>query len=212
MAMKYFRKHPDLLLIANYPSTPLRVRHGRQTTSEEVSKILVNAIAGRLRGKKILLLTDADDKKPHGRLIIRTCWDPGSIVSFRRMLRRLLYNFQTESICFLYHAGLFGRPGTILLLIPLLLTLRLGGKRVVMVFLTQPSLSTHPRIFPAVKYFLRVMFRWLIKMLTTAAIDVSQTRATRSIKERNATAQLIAEALFPSPTANLGLQSFLQSG
>jgi hypothetical protein len=207
--MKYFRKHPDLLLIANYPSTAKRVRRIRQTTPQELSKILVQTIAAKLKGKKILLLTDAPDNKPHSGYIAKTSWTVGNPMTLRRLMSLLLYNHQTETVCVLYHAALFGLIPTIFFLPPILLALRLTRKRLIIVFLTIPRVSPRPTLLQAAVYFSRVWFQGILSLIASAVITTETSLAIRSLKERYTVGKIIAEELFPSPIKNLGLTHYL---
>jgi hypothetical protein len=207
--MKYFRKHPDLLLIANYPSTAKRVRRIRQTTPQELSKILVQTIAAKLKGRKILLLTDASGDKPHAGYITRTSWTVGNPITLRHLASRLLYNHQTDTICILYHANLFGLVPTILVLPSILLTLRLTRKRLIIVFLTIPRVSPHPTLAQALVYFLRVLFQSILSLIASSVITTETSHAIRSLKERHNVGKIITDELFPSPIKNLGLTHYL---
>ncbi len=207
--MKYFRKHPDLLLIANYPSTAKRVRRVRQTTPQELSKILVHTIVSKLKGKKILLLTDApDDTQPTG-YITRTCWTVHKPITLRYLVSRLLYNHQTDTVCVLYHANLFGLTSTILFLPAILLALRLTRKRLVIVFLTTARMGAHPTLVAAAVYFSRVWFQRMLSLVATSVIPTETSLAIRSLKDRHTVGSIIADELFPSPIKDLGLIHYL---
>lgn len=211
--MKYFRKHPDLLIIGNYPTSTKRVRHVRQTSPQELSKILIRTITSLLRQKKILLLTDAPEEI-HTGCITRTSWLYAQPLSLQRLISRLIYNFQTDTVCLLYHSDLFA-PWWLLItavFTPILLgILRLTGKRTVIVFLTTPSLSSHPKLAQAVLYFLRMASRRTLSALASVAITSETSRAVRSLKERREVGKIITDTLFPSPTHALGLASILES-
>jgi hypothetical protein len=207
--MKYFRKHPDLLLIANYTETAKRVRRARQTTPQELSKILVHTIASKLKDKKILLLTDAPDAH-HGGYITRTCWAIGKPMTLRHLVSRLLYNHQTDTACVLYHANLFGLLPTILFFPALLLSLRLTRKRLVIVFLTVPHVSARPTLAQAVHYFARVWFQSMLAAIATSVISTETSLAIRSLKDRHTVGKILEDELFPSPIKNLGLANMLK--
>ncbi len=211
--MKYFRKHPDLILLANYPEGTHRIRHARRTTPTQLSKILVNTITSSVdKTKKILLLTDATDTKQHAGCITRTAWTMNNPFSLLRLINRFIYNHETRTICILYHPELFGRFWTSLCMPLLLVLLRLTGKQITILFLTTPKLSSQPTIGQTLRYFMRrailVVLRWLATQTvggekSTSSILIPMT--FRSLKERRIAGKIIHEELFPSPTHNLGL-------
>lgn len=206
--MKYFRKHPDVLIIANYPQVARRVRKTRQTTPEELSTLLVNTIAAALKNdKKILLLTDTPEEKSRAGFITITAWNREQPFFLTELVHRLIYNFQTKTVATLYHRELFDAYGT-LLITPILLTLlRISGKRTILVFLTTPSLPAHPTILKALTYILRVAYRKVLSVLSTGVVAPV---SIRTLKERRMAGKMLTEKLFPSPLANLGLKSLLR--
>lgn len=227
--MKYFRKHPDLLIIANYPDGMHRIRHGRQTTPQQLSKILIHTITGTLtKTKKILLLTDSPDERKHTGFIARTSWVIGKPHSLFQLIGRLIYNHETRSVCILFHPELFGRFWTDLVTPGLILLLRLSGKQVMTVCLTTPKLSVQPTVGQTCRYFLRFALTSAITTLTSIAVAGEKSfahkllrvsgkytiftipMAFRSLRERRHAGQLLSERLFPSPTHNLGLSHLLK--
>lgn len=209
--MKYFRKHPQLLIIANCTDTAKRVRRVRQTTPQELSKILIHTIVSTLKDKKILLLTDAADAH-HAGYITRTCWTPDKPMTLRHLVSRLVYNHQTDTVAVLYHAHLFGLVPTILFLPAILLTLRFTRKRLVVVFLTVPHVSSRPTLVQAAHYFARVWFQRVLSLLSTSVISAETSLAVRSMKDRRTAGKIIADELFPSPIKDLGLTHYLLKG
>ncbi len=202
--MKYFRKHPDLLIIANYPTITARVRKSRQTTSEELSTLVVRTILSTLKNsKKILLLTDEPEETSRAGFITITAWNRQKPFFLSELVYRLIYNFQTKPVFILYHAELFGAYSTILIMPILLALLLLSGKRTVLAFLTMPTLSTRPTIAKAILYILRVTYRRILSLLSTVVIE---PKPIRTYKERHIAGKLFVEELFPSPVRDLGLQ------
>jgi len=229
--MKYFRIHPDLLIIANYSDGAFRIRHGRQTTPQQLSNILIHTIIKTLSsGKKILLLTDSPDAKKHKGFIIRTAWDAGKPQSILRLVSRLIYNHETHAVCVLFHPELFGRFWTSLIMPALILLLRLSGKKVMTVFLTTPKLSAQPTIVQTIRYFMRFGLNTILTAISGRTITGEKTlthklmRLTgkktivtipmtfRSLKERHQAGHILGGQLFPSPTENLGLSHLLKKG
>lgn len=227
--MKYFRIHPDLLIIANYPDGAFRIRHGRQTTPQQLSNILIHTISKTLsRGKKILLLTDNPDAKKRNGFILRNAWVIGKPQSIFRLMSRLIYNHETHAVCVLYHPELFGRFWTSLITPVLILVLRLSGKQVMTVFLTTPKLSALPTIAQTIRYFMRFGLNTILSIISGRTITGEKTlthkliRLTgkktiitipmtfRSLKERHQAGHILSEHLFPSPTENLGLSHLLK--
>lgn len=227
--MKYFRKHPDLLIIANYPEGVHRVRHARTTTPAQIAKILVHTLAGQLgKTKKILLLTDATDEKPRRGWITRTAWAVGKPQSFTRLISRLIYNHETHAACVLFHPDLFGRFWTDASILFLITSLRITGKHTMIVFLTTPKLSVQPTIVQTIRYFIRYGILVLLATLTTHAVVGEKSFAGklrhstgkrtiltipmtfRSLKERKIAGKILGDELFPSPTHNLGLANMLK--
>ncbi len=228
--MKYFRKHPDLLIIANYPEGVHRVRHARSTTPPQIAKILVHTIARQLgKTKKILLLTDDTDEKPRTGLITRSAWAVGKPQSLTRLISRLIYNHETHAVCVLFHPDLFGRFWTDAFTILLIASLRITRKRTIIVFLTTPKLSVQPTVLQTIRYFIRFGILALLAVLATQAVVGEKSFAGklikntgkktiltipmtfRSMKERKITGKILGEELFPSPTHNLGLTHYLHS-
>jgi hypothetical protein len=224
--MKYFRKHPDLLLIANYPDSADRIRQARQTTPPQLAAILVNTISAQLKKtKKILLLTDAADDTQHAGLITRTAWVMNKPLSVFRLINKLIYNHGTRVICILYHPELFGRFWTGLFTPFLIIAFRISGKHVTIISITTPKISTQPTVVQTAVYFLRftllIIFSVIanqmnvgekpiahkLERLTGKKTIITIPMSFRSIKERHAAGQIIADELFPSPTHNLGLLS-----
>ncbi len=227
--MKYFRKHPDLLIIANYPDGTHRVRHGRLTTPAQLSKILVHTILSMLaKTKKILLLTDATEEKKHAGFITRTSWVNGKPLSMFQLISRLIYNHETHTICILFHPDLFGRFWTDFITLFLIATLRITGKHAMIVFLTTPKLSLQPTMVQTFRYFIRVGLLGVLTTIATQAVVGEKPFAGklihmtgkktvlaipmkfRSMKERRIVGKLMGEVLFPSPTHNLGLANMLK--
>jgi hypothetical protein len=169
--MKYFRIHPDLLLIANYPKGDTFVR----TITMPLSKT-----------KKILLLTDASDEIQHKGFITRTAWTAGRPFSLIYLLDRLIYNHETHTICILYHPELFGRFWTPLLTLLLLLSLRLTGKQITIVFLTTPKIPSQPSIMQALVYFLRCFMQTILRALVHKTISGKQFKG-----------KIVKDMLFP---------------
>lgn len=226
--MKYFRKHPDLLIIANYPEGVHRVRHARQTTPAQIAKILVHTITGQLgKTKKILLLTDSTDEKPRTGWITRTAWAAGKPQSLTRLISRLIYNHETHVVCVLFHPDLFGRFWTDFITLFLVATLRITGKHTMIVFLTTPKLTLQPTLVQTFRYFIRFGLLGVLTTMATKAVVGEKPFAGklvhmtgkktvltipmtfRSMKERKIAGKLISEELFPSPTHNLGLTHYL---
>jgi hypothetical protein len=104
---------------------------------------------------------------------------------------------------------LFGLVLTILFLPFFLLTLRLTGKRLVIVFLTIPRVSPHPTLPQATVYFLRVWFQSILSLIASAVITTETSLAIRSLRERHNVGKIIADELFPSPIKDLGLIHYL---
>lgn len=226
--MKYFRRHPDLLIIANYPEGVHRIRHARLTTAPQLSKILVHTITGALaKTKKILLLTDTANERPHAGWITRTTWVAGKPYSLFRLIGRLIYNHETHTICILFHPELFGRFWTDLFTLLLLGPLRLTGKHTMIVFLTTPKLSVQPTIGQTIRYFIRFALFTLLTALASKTIVGEKPFAHklmrltgkrtilaipmtfRTLKERRIEGNILSEELFPSPIKNLGLVHYL---
>jgi hypothetical protein len=227
--MKYFRKHPDLILIANYPDGAHRLRYARLTTPPQLSKILVNTITGPItKTKKILILTDAPANKKRAGWITKTAWETNNPLSFFLLLSRLIYNHETPTICILFHPRLFGRFWTNAFTPGLILMLRLSGKQVVTIFLTTPRLSAQPTLEQTCQYFLQFSLISAMTALTSITVVGEKsfahklTRLTgkkgiltipmtfRTLKERRHAGQILNENLFPSPTQNLGLSHLLK--
>jgi hypothetical protein len=76
----------------------------------------------------------------------------------------------------------------------IILFFRLAGKRTVLIFLTTPALSAHPKLSQAIGYFFHAYTNTLLSMLSSHAVQAEHARAVSSID------------LFPSPTKNLGLR------
>jgi len=227
--MKYFRKHPDLILIANYPESTHRVRHARQTTSEDLSKIIVHTISTALGStKKILLLTDATEEISRNAFITKTAWNKGNPLSIGQLIRRLFYNYQTQTICCIYHTELFGKFWTTLITPLLLLVLRLSGKRTLIVMLTTPKSPLYPTVKQTLAFWVSFLYQSLLAIVATTVIVGEKPLAKtisrrigkqsvivlpmtfRTLKERRTAGNIFYEELFPSPIKNLGLASMLK--
>ncbi|MCX6791989.1 MAG: hypothetical protein NT149_03045 [Candidatus Gottesmanbacteria bacterium] len=226
--MKYFRKHPDLLIIANYPEGMHRIRRARLTTAPQLSKILVHAITSTLaKTKKILLLTDSPDTKKHTGFITRTSWAAGKPFSIFQLTNRFIYNHETHTVCLLFHPDLFGRFWTDFFTLFLIGSLRITGKHTMMVFLTTPKLSVQPTLLQTIRYFIRFALYALYTTLATKTVVGEKLLAHklmrltgkktilaipmtfRSLNERRIAGKIFNEELFPSPIKNLGLTHYL---
>ena len=147
--MKYFRKHPDLIIIANYQKSSLIKRIIRKLGTSQ----------------KVLLLTDAPDDIQHKGFITRTAWTPGLPLSVFRLVNRLIYNHQTLNICILFQPELFGRFLTGLFTPILILALRLTGKRITIMFLTRPRISPYPTVGQTITYYSRYAIQKILRAL-----------------------------------------------
>jgi hypothetical protein len=228
--MKYFRKHPDLLIIANYPEGVHRVRHPRSTTPAQIAKIIIHTLTSTLaKSKKILLLTDSPDVKKHTGFITRTSWTAGKPLSIFRLTNRLVYNHETHTVCLLFHPDLFGRFWTDFFTLTIIGSLRITGKQTMVAFLTTPKLPVQPTIVEAIRYFIRFGLFALFTTLATRTVVGEKSFASklmqltgkktiltipmafRSMKERKIAGKIMGEELFPSPTQNLGLIHYLHT-
>lgn len=226
--MKYFRKHPELLLIANYPQGGHRVRHGRQTTTEDVSKIIVHTISAALGStKKILLLTDAPEELSRRPFITKTSWSTTNPLSIGQLVNGLLYNHQAHTVCCIYHPDLFGNVWTAIFTPPLLTALRFSGKRVLLIMINAPKSSIYPTLKQTFAYWLSILYRCVLTVLSTTTIVSEKPLAKtlrrrtgkrsvvvlpmtfRSLKERKIAGNILREELFPSPIKDLGLIHYL---
>lgn len=226
--MKYFRRHPDLLLIANYPQGGHRVRHARLTTPPQLAKMLVHTITGPLaKTKKILLLTDTANETPHAGWITRTAWVMGKPQSLFWLIGRLIYNHETQTVCVLYHPELFGQFWTDLFTLLLIGSLRLTGKHTMIVFLTIPKLSVQPTLGQTIRYFTQFAifvvstafasktivgeksFAHKLMRLTGKKTILAIPMTFRTLRERKIAGRIFSEELFPSPIKNLGLVHYL---
>ena len=214
--MKYFRKHPDILFIANYPEGNHRVRHGRLTTPPLLAKILVRTIAGSLKTKKILLLTDAPEKTQRAGFIQRTALVTGKPHTCFHLISQLIYNHETRTVCILFHPELFGPLWTGFFTLFLVGFLRLMGKQITIIFLTTPKLSPQPTLGHTIQYFLRYALLAILNTLSQQTVGGDKKIARilipltfRSLKERRLAGKIVTEELFPSPTHNLGLAHYL---
>jgi hypothetical protein len=226
--MKYFRIHPDIILIANYPESTHRVRRVRVTTPTQLSKILITAITSALgKTKKILLLTDAPNARPRAGWITSTSWVTGKPYTCLRLVRHLIYNHETRAVCVLYHPELFGRFWTTIFILPLFGFFRLTGKHVTTILLAIPKLPAQPTIVQTIRYFMQFALLIIVTILTHIPVVGEHTFARklmqltrkktiitvpmtfRTLKERKTAGNILKEELFPSPIKNLGLTHYL---
>ena len=226
--MKYFRKHPDVIIITNFPKVSHRVRHGRQTTPQQYSKILVRTIVSALKGaKKTLILTDAPVEKPHAGTAVQTAWATGKPYTLIRLINGIIYNHKTDTICILFHPELFGKPWTDLILPGLILFFRLIGKKVVLIFLITPKLPPLPSLLRTTEHFIRLALLSFMVLLSQTVIAGDKPFANhltklsgktitpislglQSLKERRGLSKFLYEKIFPSPLQDLGLINMLK--